>query len=95
MMIDALAGIPLPSVIDVKLEKKEGFDAPRPIEEPKSSPNPELNIQKDKVAKHRAEKEYPEEGTRVAGYNSKGEPTWKEIPEDEEDSENPSINMEV
>ena len=95
MMIDALAGIPLPSVIDVKLEKKEGFDAPRPIEEPKSSPNPELNIQKEKIAKHRAEKENPEEELKAEGYNSRGEPIWGEIEKDEEDSENPSINMEV
>jgi len=95
MMIDALAGIPLPSVIDVKLEKKEGVDAPRPIEEPKSSPNPELDIQKDKVAKHRAEKENPQEEVRVEGYNSKGEPTWEDIPKDEEGSESPSINLQV
>ena len=95
MMIDALAGIPLPSVIDVKLEKKEGVDVPRPIEEPKSSPNPELNIQRDKVAKHRAEKNNPEEEEIVEGYNSKGEPIYKEISQEEEGSENPSINLQV
>ena len=95
MMIDALAGIPLPSVIDVKLEKKEGFDAPRPIEEPKSSPDPELNIQKEKISKHRAEKENPEEKERVEGYNAKGEPIWEDVQEDEEDGESPSINLQV
>ena len=95
MMIDALAGIPLPTVIDVKTEKKEGLDAPRPIEEPKSSPDPELNIQKDKVAKHRAEKEHPEEEVRVDGYDSKGKPTWEEVPKEDTDNESPSIHLQV
>ena len=95
MMVDALAGIPLPSVIDVKLEKKEGVDATRPIEEPKSSPDPELNIQKEKIAKHRAEKENPEENVRAEGYNSKGELVWEDVLKDEEGSENPSINLEI
>jgi hypothetical protein len=95
MMIDALAGIPLPGVIDVKLEKKEGFDAPRPIEEPKSSPDPELNIQKEKISKHRAEKENHAEKERVESYNAKGEPVWEDVQKDEEDSESPSINLQV
>ena len=95
MIIDSLAGIPLPGVLDIKSEKKAGLDVVRPIEGTGGSSESDLDIQRDKAAKHRATREKPEAETKVEEYNAKGKPISNYLQPDEASLNNPSISLEI
>lgn len=95
MMIDSLGGVPLPGVMDMKIEKKEDVDGIKPIEESGDTSQPGVDIDQDNATRYRTERQKPEEVARVEGYNARGEPVSNYPPQDDITGESSAINVEV
>lgn len=96
MFIDSLAGVIPPQTADVKLEKKEQTDQPRPIVGSEKSQDSKLEMSKQNLSKKNAMK--PKERERVlraAIYNPRGSFSGDPPVELENTSQSESLDLVV
>jgi hypothetical protein len=96
MNIDAFGGVPPPQAFDVKTEKKDEADEPRPVEQGSESSESDLDVNKQKIAKEKKTKYVVEEDDIIIKvYNAKGNLVRKIPPGYVTTEDQGSINLTI
>jgi hypothetical protein len=96
MIIDPMAGLALPPICDIKVEKKSEAEQPRPIVESDKSDDSKLDLQRQNVARRKTSKSRHQKAESWGKrYNSSGGVEEDIPPKNARNGEGGRIKIEI
>ena len=95
MIMDSLSNIPLPPVLEVKIEKNSKAEEPRAIEEPEKGDKSQLDMEKQNISKKRPSKEMEDVKIELETYTATNGSSNKLSSEEAQGNEYEPVNIVV